>query len=321
MTQHSDGEPCLVSVVIPCYNSSAFVSAAIDSVFRQTVPVGDVIAVDDGSTDSTMEVLSRYRPRLRIVTSAHQGNRGPAAARNAGLDVCRGEYVAFLDSDDVWSPTKIERQLNVLRARGDVGLVFTACNAFGPDGRTLFSFPPPSEAALEALPESLLLDCFITSPSSVMVRRSALERVGHFDETLRAAEDHDMWVRLAEAAQLAYIDQPLTGYRVHPGQLSLTAARLMWGAGFTVLAKACRRRPAYARVRRKRLAVLHFHLAACDYIEHRRMSGLRNLSRAAVFDFPRAMTVLTRTLWSGFRSPTGMWLGAALTAHSLRNCL
>jgi glycosyltransferase involved in cell wall biosynthesis len=295
MTRHSDGEPCLVSVIIPCYNSSAFVSATIDSVLRQTVPVDDIIAVDDGSTDSTMEVLSRYGSRIRIVARAHQGGHGPAAPRNAGLDVCRGQHVAFLDHDDVWRPTKIERQLNVLRAREDVGLVFTACDAFALDGRTLFRFPPPSKAALDALPESLLLDCFIASPSSVMVRRSVLDRVGRFDEKLCAADDHDMWIRLAEMAQLAYIDEPLTLYRVHPGQTSRTAAGPMWGDGFTVLSKACRRRPEYARVRRKRLAVLYFRLAECQYRERSRLGAASNLLRAAVCDPGRAI----RTLWHG----------------------
>src|SRR5262249_22986841 len=204
-----------VSVAIPSYNSGHMVTEAIDSVLAQTVVPDEIIVVDDGSKDDTRERLAHCGERIRYI---HQSNQGVAAARNRGVQEAHGDHVAFLDADDVWHPRKLDLQLRALAGRADLGLV----------GTSSFDWPA------ERLPEPDVLrggelmvvpweqlavrNVFVTS--SLLVRRDVLQRVGPFDTRLQGPEDHDLWLRIAEVAEVANLPLPLTGYRYVTGSLS-----------------------------------------------------------------------------------------------------
>jgi glycosyltransferase involved in cell wall biosynthesis len=203
-----------ISVVIPTYNRRTQVFQAIDSAFAQTVPVDEIIVVDDGSTDGTAEAVGyRYGSRVNIL---RQDNGGAAAARNSGIREARGEWVAFLDSDDVWLPTKIERQIEALTAFGpEFGLCSTDTVFDGNPDMTLSRF---QEVGFEGAPGFGVLEeparyivgwrnPFVTS--SLFVRCSLLRDVGGFDEALVIGEDQDLMLRLGFRARVCFVAEQL----------------------------------------------------------------------------------------------------------------
>lgn len=204
--------PPLVSVVIPSYNRATLLPAAIDSVLEQTYPNIELIVVDDGSTDNTASVLEPYRRRVRVVK---QLNAGASAARNNGIAVSRGQYLAFLDSDDLWLPRKIEAQVAMMESCGP-SVPCCICNmrlayADGREGRSfaLSLIEPALRQGLWVNPLQVLATRFVLFNQAVLVRREALERVGAFDEQCRFMEDYDLALRLALAGAWAYLAEPL----------------------------------------------------------------------------------------------------------------
>ena len=223
-----------VSVVIPTYNYARYVSEAIDSVLAQSFEELEVIVVDDGSTDQTAEILRAFGGQLCDIRQEH---RGLSAARNTGIRAARGQYVAFLDSDDLWLPDKVSLQVARLDAEPEVGLVYGETLLFDdstPATLTLHSHfaPHPSGRILSWL----VCENVIPSPTP-MVRRELFERVGLFDETLSACEDWDMWIRIARVCEIAYVDRVLAKKRQHQENMSLDSERLMPN-GLRVLEKA-----------------------------------------------------------------------------------
>jgi glycosyltransferase involved in cell wall biosynthesis len=212
-----------VSVVIPSYNSAALVTDAVDSALAQTVAPAEVIIVDDGSTDDTRDRLRRFRAPVRYV---HQENQGVAAARNRGLSEAGGQFVAFLDADDVWHPRKLEKQLECMECRPELGLLGTGTLEWPRESFATLqrAIPAPAVVGLEEL---VIRNLFITS--SVLVRRPVLERVGHFDTALHGPEDFDLWLRIAQVSAVANLPLPLTGYRNVPGSLGKQAVSMETG--------------------------------------------------------------------------------------------
>ena len=204
----------LVSVIIPTFNRSRFVTEAVLSVFDQTYQPVEIIVVDDGSTDDTAEVLAPYFQRIQYI---HQPNQGVSVARNAGIKVATGELIAFLDGDDRWLPSKLALQVECLEKNRDVGLVHSNVSYFGTNderGRQTKGVTTTYERDCYA---ELFLGNRITT-SSVLVRRECLEKVGLFDEGIRKAstEDYDLWIRIARYFEFAYVPDPVVLYRVHP---------------------------------------------------------------------------------------------------------
>jgi glycosyltransferase involved in cell wall biosynthesis len=204
-----------VSVVIPTFNHARFVVQAVDSALRQTVEPADVVVVDDGSTDDTRSRLAPYFDRIRYLV---QPNQGVSAARNLGVRAGRGGFVAFLDSDDVWHPRKLERQMAAFDRHADLGLLGTAmfewpAAAFPGAGDNL-----ESTVTRVSWPDLVVRNYLVTS--SVVVRRTLLERAGEFDTRMQGPEDRDLWLRVAEHAAVGNLDEPLTGYRSVEGSLS-----------------------------------------------------------------------------------------------------
>ncbi|SPP99511.1 putative Glycosyl transferase, family 2 [Candidatus Sulfobium mesophilum] len=208
----------LVSVVIPAYNSEAFLEKTLQSVFSQTFRDFEVICIDDGSTDSTPQVIRKHGQSVRYV---YQTNRGAAVARNRGIGMARGEFLAFLDADDRWLPDKLARQVRYLQENRDVAMVHSnVCVIDSRDSITKPCLPISERHRGFQIFTELYLGNFIATPSSVMVRRSCLDAVGNFDETMRCCEDFDLWLRIAANCKIGYQDVVMVKYRMHETNVS-----------------------------------------------------------------------------------------------------
>jgi glycosyltransferase involved in cell wall biosynthesis len=228
----------LCSVVIPAYNASHHVGPAIESVLAQTYPYVEVVVVDDGSTDDTAAVLERFGRDVIVVRTT---NAGPGAARNVGLRHARGDRVAFLDSDDLWAPRRLERCIEQLDERPEIDFVTTDAALIVDDVVTAQRFygdlvdprfPEPDEQLQMMVDHNFL---FV----SVVANRHAVDAVGGFDENraLMSSEDYDLWMRLLLAgARAALIREPLASYRLRSDSLSANTPE-NWSSHLRVLEK------------------------------------------------------------------------------------
>jgi glycosyltransferase involved in cell wall biosynthesis len=212
--------PVRVSAVIPTYNRAADLKRALDSVLSQTVPVAEIIVVDDGSTDNTKEVVARFGSRVAYI---HQNNAGAAAARNRAIRMATGEWLAFLDSDDWWMPEKIRLQVEALHSNPRAVLAYTSAWIISPDGtREMSPAVEPSDLWPTLRHSNLIASC-----SSVMVRREAVVAEGGFDESLSLSDDWDLWIRLAQKHPFAVVSEPVTAYMITPNSLSQDPQRTL----------------------------------------------------------------------------------------------
>jgi glycosyltransferase involved in cell wall biosynthesis len=255
-----------VSVVIPSYNHAEYVTEAVESALRQTSEKLEVIVIDDGSTDDTPIRLEPYRGRIRYI---RQENRGLPAARNVGIRHANGEWVAFLDADDLWHPQKTEAQLGAIARTPDAAVVGSPETALVPDEL-------PRNPSLKLLG---VRDFLVSTPitaSSTMVRRSCLEEVGLFDESLTSGEDRDMWLRLAARFAVYQVASPCWWYRHHEGQMSQNASRMFDNAR-RVLDKFFRVHSEYGELRPLAKGFMHLAAAQCYYEQGARISALTHL--------------------------------------------
>ena len=221
----------VVSVIIPTYNCSPLLGGAIRSVLDQTVSDYEILVIDDGSTDETAAVVERYGERVRYL---RQENRGVAAARNLGIRSAKGEFVAFLDADDLWKPDKLERQLPLLLQQKDLDVVFSRHENLGGAAAVYNKYDCPELTALlttTALGASgyriedrhlfqKILRYYLLLTSTVLIRKSCIDRMGGFDETLGIAEDTHLWLRLAKRGKIAFVDLPLVQKRLRSESLT-----------------------------------------------------------------------------------------------------
>jgi glycosyltransferase involved in cell wall biosynthesis len=213
-----------VSIIIPAYNAAEFIGDAIRSVLAQNVSDYEVIVVDDGSTDGTREVLRAFDDRVQYV---RQNNRGVAAARNAGIAMARGQWVCFLDADDMWMPEKLGRQLTLAVQHPSVGLIFADAeerDAARIQKRSILETMRFGPDALRDVPlrepfRKLLVENFIPT-STVMIRTACFATAGTFDEELSNAEDRDLWLRIAAHFPIACVPQILAKKRSHAANIS-----------------------------------------------------------------------------------------------------
>jgi glycosyltransferase involved in cell wall biosynthesis len=210
-----------ISVIIPAYNQAMYVSEAIRSVLGQTYPDFELIVVDDGSTDETSQILAGFQdPRIHVI---RQSNAGLSSARNTGLHESTAPLVTFLDADDYFLPNKLEVLSRYLENNLEIGLVAGRVIYIDHTGRTLVEAEKPS--SLLELPGLLFENPICVS--GILLRRNWLERVGVFDESLRACEDWDLWLRLLiEGCQMAWVENLVVAYRIHPGQMTRQSDRM-----------------------------------------------------------------------------------------------
>lgn len=207
----------LVSVIIPAYNRAALIGESLESVYAQTYEPLEVIVVDDGSTDDLESALSPYlRQGLRLIR--HETNKGAPTARNAGIAEAKGEFIAFLDSDDLWEPDKTKQQVRKIVESGpDTALVYSGIRKIDQDGKLLGFKNPVKKGSIYL---DLLANNWIGSTSTALVRASALSRVGGFDATLRSRQDLDLWLRISREFTIDFVADPLVLYRVHTNRIS-----------------------------------------------------------------------------------------------------
>lgn len=213
-----------VSVVIPAYNRGALIGAALHSVLDQTVSVDEVIVVDDGSTDQTADIVRSFGGIVRYV---HQDNAGAAAARNRGIKLATGDYLAFHDSDDIWVRHKNEVQLECFAKDPEIEFVFGDMANFRSESdvlepeikhEDLHAYLVAEKDNLVDLFKWLIQENVVPTPT-VLMKRSVFEKVGSFDETLRLAEDYDLWLRVASECRSAFVPDVLLRRRLHGDNL------------------------------------------------------------------------------------------------------
>lgn len=203
-----------VSVIVPVYNAMAYLPATVDSVLEQTLSSFEVILIDDGSSDGVQQWAQKITdPRIHYI---NQGRKGTSHARNTGIAQAQGEYIAFLDADDLWDPTKLEKQVACLEQNPQVGLVYTLVSLINQQNDLtghVFANCPEGDVW-----EQLVVRNFIGCGSVPMVRRQCFETVGVFDEERLGSylEDWDLWLRVARHYPFALLNESLVFYRLHP---------------------------------------------------------------------------------------------------------
>jgi glycosyltransferase involved in cell wall biosynthesis len=262
------------SVVVPSYNAEAYIGASVSSVLAQTYDRWDLTVVDDGSTDATLEAIRAFGDRVRLLKQKHAG---PSEARNLAIRSSQGDWIAFLDSDDVWEPTKLARQAELVRQRPDVVLVGTDYSRSEHPGSS-FRGELAGYPWRRGVPTVLgLLKGNYLHTSSLVVRRAALDRSGLFDPDIYGVEDLDLWVRLAELGSVECIEEVLVHVRRHQGQTthSLKYHREMVRT-FRRFLQKYGGDPKLAHLLRRRIGEMEWDLA---YME--REAGHRSLARSA----------------------------------------
>jgi len=223
-----------VSVIIPTYQSCKFIRAAIESIFAQTYKNYEIIVVDGGSNDGTLEILNSYGNKIRVIT---QNDKGISNARNIGILASKGEYIAFLDSDDLWLPDKLEVQVKFLDEKpSTIGLTYSD-TFFFPEkdigkfvdirlkNKRAFQIGKPHRGKIL---KELFKQNFIPA-STVVVRKLCFKKVGLFDESLTISEDKDMWMRIAESFEIDYQNEVLAKIRLHADSACHDQKRLYLG--------------------------------------------------------------------------------------------
>ncbi|GAB4027554.1 MAG: glycosyltransferase [Candidatus Microgenomates bacterium] len=214
----------IVDVVIPTYNSSKYIIEAIESVIRQGDIVNKIYVVDDGSTDSTHDIVARLADSDERIIYVYQTNKGPSAARNAGIKLCNSPYVAFLDSDDIWLKNKLLKQIRVFNNTRfkNLGVVYGSYIDMDESGNILKKFSSfKLNKKIRGKVTNWLINknCIAGSDSAVLIKRECFNNVGLFDENLGACEDWDMWLRISKYYEFDYVNSPIACLRRHKREI------------------------------------------------------------------------------------------------------
>ncbi|RJP28761.1 MAG: glycosyltransferase [Candidatus Omnitrophota bacterium] len=210
-----------ISVIIPTYNRANYISVAIHSVLNQTYHNWEIIVIDDGSNDSTKEVI---RPYLDNISYFYQNNQGEASARNIGINRSKGEFIAFLDSDDLWLPDKLKIQISRLESNDQLSLTY--CRAKMIDSHGIFMGYKPTTPALST--RDFLYGARL--PMTVLVKRKVFDEVGLFDTNIKVGVDTDLWLRLSMDHKIDYLDEPLAVIRAHNDNISIDKKSMYLGS-------------------------------------------------------------------------------------------
>lgn len=285
----------LVSVIIPTYNRADLVVEAVRSVLNQTYGRMETIVVDDGSTDNTGEILSEYKHKIRYI---YQERSERSKARNEGVRHAGGDYIAFLDSDDLWLPTKVEEQVQILYEQRAVGVVYTGVQYIDlnghPDDRKLCWDAPVRGALYEDL---MTHNVIMGSLSGIMVRRECLDRVGLFDESMNICEDLDLYRRIARYYSFHKIDLPLVKIRIHGDNTQRDPITMAKGWEATISKISLGTPPEFEYYKDEAIVKILSQIASLYWKDHR----LHNLFSFCVKSvFQRPNWVLRYGFWKQF---------------------
>jgi glycosyltransferase involved in cell wall biosynthesis len=207
----------LISVIIPCFNSERWLRDTLDSVFKQSYPVIEVIVVDDGSTDNSKDIISNYN---HPITYIYQKNQGPSVARNVGIQNARGDYIAFLDSDDLWDENKLYQQVDYLEKNKDVALVFSNVRVIDEKSNYVYTHFNKIPQQKGELIKAFFLGKIGMNTPTIVARKVAIDSIGGVDESLPMREDHHFLMRMAENYSIYHFKEPLVSRRMNEGSLS-----------------------------------------------------------------------------------------------------
>jgi len=289
-----------VSVIIPTYNSSKYISEAIDSVLAQRFDGIDIIVVDDGSTDGTRDILRKYDKQIRYF---YQQNAGAASARNKAISEAKGQYMAFLDADDLWLPDKLEKSISFIE-KNDFDWICTSCfKQIGDENnRSLLKLAnwvyDTESYSTKLLRDGLFffasIDLFLIT---VVAKKKCFEVCGLFDQSLKIGEDHDLWLRFEEQGlRGGYLDEPLSIYRYNG--LSLTKRRQEDGLAYFI--NVARKHAKLLGINRKQIRNSYAEflwLVATMYLSNRNLFlSLRAFSEAVYYKPSLARRVISKII-------------------------
>jgi glycosyltransferase involved in cell wall biosynthesis len=285
----------LVSVVIATYNMGRYLPQAVQSVLAQTYANVEVQIVDDGSSDDTGQVVRRWEHDERVRVH-RQSNGGQAQARNRGIALSQGRYVAFLDADDEWLPEKLGRQMPLF-ASPQVGVVYSEYECMDGEGRALPK--PPTRMYRGRITAALLIDNFVSFQTAV-VRRECLERHGAFDESVRMGDDYDLFLRLSAHYEFDFIPEPTVRYRIWSGQMSKNYRR-RYESGIHTMRRFLENNPGLVSAPQIRTAWAHTYTGRGNntlWRERKRGAAMQDYLRALSFrpDYWPAWRAIFRSL-------------------------
>lgn len=248
-----------ISIIIPAYNNTKLLTQALDSVQNQTFEDTEVIVIDDGSKADFEPIINEYDDSVLLIT--HEENQGAATARNTGIKAARGEYIAFLDADDLWHPTKLEKQYAVFENNTEnLGIVYTGFVQRTVDNDQKITRPSVSgDIYIQELERDR-----IHPTSTVMIRRQCIERIGDFDASLPSRQDYDLWIRITEHYTVAFVNEVLVEKREQPNSISKNFEHRIIG-DLTVLSKVQKRIVYLNFLDRTRILSWHYHVIGRDY--------------------------------------------------------
>lgn len=212
----------LVSVVIPVFNGEKTIRETIESVLNQTLTDFELLVINDGSQDGTLDIVERI-PDSRIQVFSYP-NAGQSTSRNRGIEIAKGDYISFIDADDLWTPDKLEAQLQALQANPKAGVAYSWTDWIDESSQLLGKGSYNTEQG--AVFTKLLLNDFVANGSNVLIRRQALTEVGGFDPSVTPAEDWDLWLRLAARYEFVAVRSPQILYRISPNSASFNVWKM-----------------------------------------------------------------------------------------------
>lgn len=267
-----------VSVIIPVFNGEKFIQRCISSVIRQTYKNLEIIVIDDGSSDNTKNVVVDNFPSVSYL---YQRNCGPAAARNLGINKSTGDYIAFIDADDVWLPEKISMQIEALRKNPKIKVVHTNIEIMN-DGKVDKTFYPIDRQENKMF-ESLLLWTGSVVCSSILFSRECIEKVGNFDSELWTAEDVHLFLRMAYYYDFYFINQPLVIKYHHDSNLTNTSNIHYGSGGLLALTKIEQMFPDYSRKKSKVMRQALFLRARMRAIGYANAGDIKNALKYYIY--------------------------------------
>lgn len=283
-----------VSVIIPAYNSSRTLVRAIESVLMQSLPASEIIVVDDGSTDDTVKVLAPYSDRIRYV---HQENAGASSARNRGCSMATGDFLAFLDADDVWHPAKLERQVVILNLHPQIGMCWSD-PCILPEveavsiAKRVTEFPVQLKQEVVANFDDIFRSPFLGTPN-VLIRRTVFEASGGFDTGFVTAEDLDLWLRVAYTYRAVHLPEQLCFVMRQAQSLSTRHSDKLFLDHLAAIEKFCSLHPDFAQ--HKRSLVKEAQAKVYEHWGSALLTGLQPRHAVKVLGRSLSLHLTTRT--------------------------